>query len=86
MKNEEEDISSPEDLVETLVPGLSRDEYENIRLEAHEKAKTTRHAWIMKGRGRLTCTSCEIPHATHIPLNKILKGINDDGSPNLQNG
>lgn len=83
--NPEEVIESADDLIETIVSGLSSAEYEKIRNEAIEKAKTTRHEWRMKGRGKLTCTSCPVKHTSYIPMNKILTGISDDGTPILQN-
>ena len=83
---EEEPIKSIEDVSENLVPGLSKAEYEKIRTEALEKAKSARHAWVMKGRGKLTCTSCDFPHVSYIPTNLVLAGIDSDGKPILQKG
>jgi len=73
--NEEDDIEIPEEIGETVVPGLSEAEYKKIRKEAIDRAKTTNHQWIMKGRGMIMCTSCDFPHATYVPMNKRLIGI-----------
>jgi hypothetical protein len=81
---QEELIENTADLIETLVPGLSKADYERTRSEALEKAKNTRHAWVMKGRGKLTCTSCPFPHVSYIPMNKTLVGIDDKGNPLLK--
>lgn len=82
--DQEEPIKSAEDLVETLVPGLSKADYEKIRSDALEKAKTTLHEWRMRGRGKLVCTSCPIPHTSYIPTNKIMTGIDVNGNPLLK--
>lgn len=73
-----------EEMVENIVPGLSLEEYEKIRKEAIEEAKKRKHTWVMKGRGKLICTSCTTPHTAYIPTNKTLIGIAADGSPILK--
>jgi hypothetical protein len=82
--SDEKPIDSVEELIETVVPGLSTAEYEKIREEAIEKAKTTRHQWVMKGRGRLMCKSCPFPHTSFVDPSMILKGIDDQGIPILE--
>jgi hypothetical protein len=82
--NQEKPIESIDEVVKTVVPGLSQAEYEKIRTEAIEKAKSVRHNWKMKGRGVLECTSCEYPHRSYVPTNKRLVGIDDDGLPILK--
>lgn len=69
--------------METLVSGLSQEEYDKIRDNAIEEAKTKQHAWVMKGRGKLVCTSCDYPHVSYIPMNKTQVGIDDQGKPIL---
>lgn len=83
-ENQEQEVEKAEDLIENLVPGLSQDEYEKIRQGALEEAKTKRHAWVMRGRGKLVCTSCPYPHVSYIPMNKTLIGIDSEGNPVLK--
>lgn len=73
-----------EKLAETIEAGLSQNEIERIRLEARERARSTRHEWRLKGRGVLACTSCPFPHRTYIPTNLTLTGIDENGNPLLQ--
>ncbi len=83
-ENQEQEIEKAEDLIENLVPGLSTTEYEQIREKAIEEGKSKKHAWVMRGRGKLVCTSCEYPHVSYIPMNKTLVGIDDEGNPILK--
>ena len=78
---EEIEINSPEDLADTLVPGLLKEEYQKIRKKALEEAKARKHAWVLKGRGKLVCTSCEYPHTAFIDPNLKLTGIDENGNP-----
>ena len=68
---------------ETLVPGLTEKEYHRIREEALEKAKSVRHDWKLKG-GFLCCDSCEFPHRSFIGNDKVMTGIDEQGSPILK--
>lgn len=86
MNDDTPEIDNIEDVVETLVPGLSKEEYEKIRSDALEKAKNTKHSWILKGRGRLSCTSCDIPHTSYIDPHLTLVGVDDSGNPLLKRG
>lgn len=81
---EVEEIQSVEEMIETIAPGLSQDEYQKIRSDALETARRTRHEWRMRGRGKLYCTSCPIPHASYIPMNMVLTGIDEAGLPILK--
>jgi len=83
-KSEEKPIEAAEEFAETIDPGLSEAELQRIRHEAIEKAKKAKHAWVAKGRGILLCTSCEFPHRAFIDQNKVLVGIEPDGTPILQ--
>lgn len=86
MNNEEvqeEPIENADEMAETIA-GLTVDEYEKIRKEALEKAKNTKHQWVQKGRGKITCTSCPFPHTSFIPMNKSLVGIDNSGLPILK--
>jgi ElaB/YqjD/DUF883 family membrane-anchored ribosome-binding protein len=80
MENKDEEIKSVDELIEN-VAGMTKDEYESIRDKAHEEAKNTRHEWRMRGRGKLYCTSCVLPHSSYVPMNKILVGIDEQGLP-----
>lgn len=40
------------------------------------------HEWRQQGPF-LICKSCEIEHATHIGMKKLLTGLNDEGQPIL---
>ena len=75
---------TPEDLIDSVVSGISKDEADRIRQDAIEKAKHTKHSWVQKGRGRLYCGSCPYPHSAYIPKNKSLVGIDDQGLPILK--
>lgn len=79
-----QEVEKAEDLIENLVPGLSQEEYESIRQRAIEEGKTKRHAWVMKGRGKLVCTNCPFPHVSYVPMDKTLIGIDDKGQPVLK--
>lgn len=68
-----------EQTFETVVSGLSREEYDQIRTDALEKAKTIRHTWRQKGFW-LNCKSCEHPHASFIGK-KNMVGEGEDGIP-----
>jgi len=72
-----------EDLIENLVPGISKDELESLRKNAIDKAKTTRHSWKQKGFW-LVCRSCEYPHSSWIGPGKVMVGEQDDGTPIFQ--
>lgn len=80
-EQEQKPVESIEEVIETLVPGLTTAEYERIRQQAIEKVKNTKHAWVMKGRGVITCTSCEYPHRSYVPMDKRLTGIDEAGNP-----
>lgn len=41
------------------------------------------HDWRQQG-GYLVCKSCEIQHAVYIGMNKLLIGLNPDGTPILK--
>lgn len=81
---EEKPIENIEDVIETVVPGLSVGEYEKIRGEAIEKAKTIKHDWRMKGRGVLECRSCPFPHKAYIDPSKVMTGVDEMGHPVLK--
>jgi len=42
------------------------------------------HAWRQRGP-YLVCTSCDLSHAVHIGMQKVLTGIDKDGKPLLKN-
>lgn len=75
-----EEIESVDELIEN-VASISKEEYERIRNQALEDARTRRHNWVMKGRGRLTCTSCPFPHTSFIDPRLKLIGIDEQGNP-----
>lgn len=80
-------MSEPEEVVEpveTVDPGISKEEHESIRQKALEEFKTAKHNWKMKG-GWLTCDSCPFPHGSYIGTHKIMVGIDDNGFPILKN-
>lgn len=41
------------------------------------------HAWRQQGP-YLVCKSCEVQHATYVGMNKILVGLEEDGTPILE--
>lgn len=77
------EVERPIEISETVVPGLSAAEYDAIRNNALERAKTTKHGWRMKG-GWLRCTTCEYPHGQFVGVNKVLVGIDSEGKPILE--
>lgn len=84
VENDKEKVEevSIEDFIENVVPGLSVEEYEKIRADAHEKAKNTRHRWRQKGF-YLVCNTCEIPHASFIGPGVQMVGEEENGTPIL---
>lgn len=78
------EVGSVEEMIENIAPGMSVAEYEQIRQNALEEAKNTKHEWRMKGRGKLCCLSCSFPHTSYIPMNKVLVGIDENGLPLLK--
>lgn len=83
MSNEEKEIEQSEELMETVIPGLSIEEYNRIRNKALEEAKTMRHAWVMKGP-YLICNSCTYPHRAYIGNSWTMTGIDQNGNPILK--
>lgn len=81
--NEDKEIEQAEDLIEAVAPGISMNEYNEIREKALGEAKARRHAWVMKGV-YLVCTSCPFPHRSFIGNDKVLIGIDDNGNPILK--
>ena len=67
------------ELLETVF-NLSQSEVDELRSEALEKAKNTRHTWRQKGHW-LVCKSCENPHASWLGRDKIMVGEKEDGTP-----
>lgn len=64
--------------------GISQSELDEIREQAREKLRTTKHNWKQKGV-ELYCNSCDTPHGIYIGTKKILVGITKDGTPILVN-
>lgn len=64
--------------------GITQDELDELRHQAQEKLKATRHTWRQKGVW-LICQSCEQQHGINIGVNKIMIGEEDDGTPILVN-
>lgn len=64
--------------------GISETELEEIREQAREKLKTTRHNWKQKGAG-LYCSTCDTPHGIYIGTKRIMIGVKKDGTPILVN-
>ena len=62
---------------------ISEERLEEIRREAEEKARKTRHEWKQKGPW-LVCQSCEMPHSVWIGPEKILVGFKKNGEPILK--
>lgn len=83
MMNEDDEIKQAEDLVETVVPGLTIDEYNAIREKALNDAMSRRHNWMMKGV-YLVCNSCPYPHRFYVGNGHVMVGIDDKGNPILK--
>lgn len=60
----------------------SQDVIDEIRKQAVEKARNTRHAWRQKGIW-VYCKSCEHEHGFYVGVKKQLVGISEDGKPML---
>lgn len=73
------EINSVEDLVENIA-GISKNEYELIRTQALEEAKTRRHEWVQKG-DYLCCDACPYPHRAYIGHDKVMVGRDEQGNP-----
>lgn len=73
---------SADDFIETVAPGMSKDDVERIRQTAIENAKNTKHGWRLKG-GYLICDTCPFPHRAYIGHDKVMTGIDEAGNPIL---
>lgn len=82
---EEIEIKSAEDFAEN-VASISQEEYANIRQRALDEAKTRKHSWVQKGKGKLVCTSCPFPHTAYIDPSLRLIGMDEAGNPIFDNG
>lgn len=69
-----------EELIETIVQGVSEEDLAKLREEAFQKAQ--HHRWYMQG-GFLKCHGCPHPHGTFIGNEYILKGVDHEGKPIL---
>ncbi len=60
----------------------SQDVVDEIRKQAVEKAKATRHEWRQKGIW-VYCRSCDNEHGFYVGVKKQLVGVSEDGKPIL---
>lgn len=59
---------------------MSTGEIDEIRQKSIENIKKKKHEWRQKGPF-IECQSCEYKHGYFIGINRVLIGINEDGSP-----
>lgn len=69
-----------EELIETVVAGISEEDLKRLREEAFAKAQN--HHWYMQG-GWLKCDYCPYPHGAFIGNEYVLKGLDNEGKPVL---
>ena len=69
-----------EETVEKALHEISFDELEEIRRRAIESVKNKKHVWKQKGPW-IECQSCDYKHGHFVGVDKIMKGIDEDGNP-----
>jgi hypothetical protein len=57
---------------------------QELKNEAVRRVKENKHEWRQRGV-YLVCISCEQEHGVHIGTKKMLVGVDDNGSPILDN-
>lgn len=77
---DEADLKSAEELAESIA-SISKEEYERIRNQALDEAKTRKHSWVQRGKGKIACTSCPFPHTAYIDPSLRLVGLDSQGNP-----
>jgi hypothetical protein len=63
---------------------ITKEQIDELRKQAIEKAKKARHEWRQKG-GWIVCRTCDFEHGFRVKSNQRLVGIDEEGKPIIKN-